>query len=127
MPVTPSGVTDGTLKPDTRIYALLPNGESKLRSYLTHPHGAWLRAGLRNGDQLVSMNGSVVETEGEFNDLLNALHAGDQVKLEVMRAGKLLPVAVKVESYDWPDVKLSQLPAVSTRQQAMLTRWQAGQ
>ena len=68
---------DGTLMPDTRLYAVLPNGESKLRLYLTHSQSAWLRGGLRNGDQLLSVNGSGLETEGEFNDLLNALHVGD--------------------------------------------------
>ncbi|MBL8205839.1 MAG: PDZ domain-containing protein [Blastocatellia bacterium] len=104
----------------------MPNGESKLRLYLTHPQSAWLRAGLRNGDQLVSVNGVAVETEGEFNDLLNTLHVGDQVKLEVMRAGKPLSIAVKVEPYDWPDVKLVQNPAASQRQQMMLASWQAG-
>ncbi len=117
---------DGTLKPDTRIYAVLPNGEGKLRLYLTHPRSAWLRAGLRNGDQLVSVNGSAVETEGEFNDLLNALHVGDRVKLEVIRVSKLLPIVVKVESYDWPDVKLAPNPAASQRQQMILASWQAG-
>ncbi len=118
---------DGTLKPDTRVYALLPNGENKLRLYLTHPRSVWLRAGLRNGDQLISVNGAVVETEGEFNDLLNALHIGDQVKLEVIRGGKLLPITVKVESYDWPDVKLVRNPAASQRQQMILANWQASQ
>ncbi len=118
---------DGTLKPDTRIYALLPNGESKLRLYLTHQQSTWLRAGLRNGDQLLKFNDSVVETESEFNDLLNALHVGDRVKLQVIRADKLLPIAVEVESYDWPDVKLVQNPAASQRQKAILASWQSGQ
>ncbi len=118
---------DGTLKPDTQVYALLPNGESKLRLYLTHPQSVWLRAGLRNGDQLVSVNGSVVETEGEFNDLLNALHVGDRVKLEVMRAGKPRQIMVAVASYDWPDVKLRPIPAASQRQQMILAHWQASQ
>ena len=117
---------DGTLKPDTRVYALLPNGESKLRLYLTHPRSVWLRAGLRNGDQLVNVNGAAVETEGEFNDLLSALHVGDQVKLEVMRAGKLRQIIVAVPSYDWPDVKLRSIPTASLRQQAILASWQAG-
>ena len=118
---------DGALKPDTRIYALLPNGESRLRLYLTHPRSVWLRAGLRNGDQLVSVNGAAVETEGEFNDLLNALHVGDRVKLEVRRAGRLRQIMVDVASYDWPDVKLVQNPSASQRQQAILMNWKAGQ
>ncbi len=118
---------DGALKPDARVYAVLPNSESRLRLYLTHPRSVWLRAGLRNGDQLVSVNGAAVETEGEFNDLLNALHVGDRVKLEVRRAGRLRQIMVDVASYDWPDVKLVQNPAASQRQQAILMNWKAGQ
>ncbi len=116
---------DGTLMPDTRIYGVLPTGESKLRLYLTHPQSAWLRGGLRNGDQLVSVNGCAVETEGEFNDLLNGLHVGDQVKLEVIRAGKQHQIIVNVASYDWPDVTLRPVPAASQRQQTILAQWQA--
>lgn len=126
MKTVKAAAPDGTLKPDTRVYALLPNGESKLRLYLTHPRSVWLRAGLRNGDQLVNVNGAAVETEGEFNDLLSALHVGDQVKLEVMRAGKLRQIIVAVPSYDWPDVKLRSIPTASLRQQAIFASWQAG-
>jgi predicted metalloprotease with PDZ domain len=116
---------DGTLMPDTRLYGVLPAGESKLCLYLTHPHSAWLRGGLRNGDQLVSVNGAGVETEGEFNDLLNTLHLGDQVNLEVIRAGKQHQIIVNVASYDWPDVTLRPGPAASQRQQTILAQWQA--
>lgn len=115
----------GTLKPDVRVYALLPNGESKLRLYLAHPQSAWLRAGLRNGDQLVSVNGAAVEAEGEFNDLLDALHLGDRVKLEVRRAGRLRQIIVAVPSYDWPDVKLRSIPAASQHRRMILANWQA--
>ncbi|MBK7597782.1 MAG: hypothetical protein IPJ07_04320 [Acidobacteria bacterium] len=51
---------------------------------------------------------------------------GDQVKLEVMRAGKLRQIMIDVASYDWPDVKLAQNPAANQRQQMMLASWQAG-
>ena len=116
---------DGTLMPDTRIYGLLPTGESKLCLYLTHPQSAWLFAGIRNGDQLLSVNGSGVETEAEFNDLLNTLHVGDQVKLEVIRAGKQHQINVNLASYDWPDVTLRPSPAANQRQQRILAQWQA--
>ena len=107
--------SDGTLRTDARVYATLPNGESKLRLYLTHSQSAWLGAGLGNGDQLLSVNGLAVETEGEFNDLLNAFRVGERVKVEVMRAGRRLQMAVEMGFYDWPDVRIRQLPAASRR------------
>lgn len=67
-----------------------------------------------------------VETEGEFNDLLNTLHVGDQVKLEVISAGKQHEISVNVASYDWPNVTLRPGPGASQRQQRILAEWEAG-
>ena len=118
---------DGALRPDARVYAMLLSGEDHLRLYLTHPESAWLRADVRNGDQFRSMNGVVVETEGDFNDRLNACHDGNKVKVEVMRAGEPLEIAVDIESYDWPKVKISQVPTGSDCQKAIFAAWQASQ
>lgn len=71
-----------------------------LKLYFDDPNSGWLRAGLLNGDQILKLNGLVVETEGDFNDLLGALHIGDRVKLEVMRAGTFRQVTVDIESFD---------------------------
>lgn len=114
---------DGTLKPDTRLYATLPIGESRLRLYLTHPKSVWVCSGLRNGDQLLSANGLKLETESEFNDLLNALHVGEKVKLEILRGSKTLQITVEAESYDYPEVKISQSLNANEKQKAIFQHW----
>ena len=93
---TKAKAPDGTLQPDTRVYARLLYGEDALRLFLTHPDSAWLGAGLRNCDQLVTVNGLGVATEGGFDDLLKTFKVGDRVKLRVIRAGKTLDVTVAV-------------------------------
>lgn len=118
---------DGTLLPDRRVYAMLLNGESFLKLFVDDPNSAWLRAGVLNGDQLLKFNGSVVETESDFNNLIGALHVGDRVKLEVMRAGSVRQITVVTESYDGPDVKLRELADASNRQKAIFANWNAGQ
>jgi predicted metalloprotease with PDZ domain len=117
---------DGALRADTRVYAMRTGGESRLRVYLTHPMSGWLRAGLRNGDELVRVNGGTVVSEGEFNDLLNGLRVGNEVRLEVLRGGKLLRIGVNVEGYDWPEVKIRPVAGASERQRAIRERWEAG-
>jgi predicted metalloprotease with PDZ domain len=118
---------DGTLLPDRRVYVMLPNGESFLKLYFDDPNSGWLRAGLLNGDQLLKFNGSVVETESDFNGRLEALHVRDRVKLEVMRAGTMRQVTVAIESFDSPDVKIRELADTSNRQKAIFAKWNAGQ
>jgi predicted metalloprotease with PDZ domain len=111
---------DGTLIPDTRVAIPLRNGSHFLYMY---PGGAWMRAGLRNGDQLLKVNGSA----DNFSNLIHGLHVGDHAIVEVKRDGKTLQVAVPIEPFDQPEVKIQELLNPSDRQKAILAQWSAGQ
>jgi len=99
---------DGTLLPDLRVF---------------YPGGAWMRAGFRNGDHVLKLNGSA---EG-IDDRFDALHVGDRATVELMRDGKVRQVTLVIESYDRPEVKIQELANPSDRQKAILARWSAGQ
>jgi len=111
---------DGTLIPDTRVGLPLRNG---LYSLFLYPGGAWMRAGLRNGDQLLKVNGST----DNFSNLIHGLHVGDHATVEVKRDGKNLQITVPMEPFDEPEVKIQELPNPSDRQKAILAQWTAGQ
>jgi predicted metalloprotease with PDZ domain len=111
---------DGTLIPDTRVGLPMRDGSYFLYLY---PGGAWMRAGLRNGDQLLKVNGSV----DNFSNLIHGLHMGDRATVEVKRDGKSLQVTVPMEPFDEPEVKVQELSNPSNRQKAILAQWTAGQ
>ena len=111
---------DGTLIPDTRVGLPMRDGSYFL---VLFPGGAWMRAGLRNGDQLLKVNGST----DNFSKLIHGLHMGDQATVEVKRDGKSLQVTVPMESFDQPEVKIQELPNPSYRQKAILAKWSASQ
>lgn len=110
---------DGTLIPDTRIALPVRNGLHLLYMF---PGGVWMRAGLHNGDQVLTVNGSA----DNFSSLIHGLQVGDHATVEVSRDGKTLQVTVPVEPFDLPEVKIQQLPNPSDRQKAILAQWSAG-
>jgi S1-C subfamily serine protease len=82
-----------------------------------------MRAGLRNGDQLLKVNGSA----DNFANLIYGLNVGDHATVEVKRDGKTLQVTVPIEPFDQPEVKIQELPNPSDRQKAILAQWSASQ
>lgn len=53
------------------------------------------RAGLRNGDIVVSLNGEKVETSTELTRLVGAARPGDILRLEVLREGRRQMIEVR--------------------------------
>ena len=47
--------SDGQPSPDTRVFVNLYDGEPNVRLVSSRPDGAWGRAGLHTGDQIVSI------------------------------------------------------------------------
>jgi predicted metalloprotease with PDZ domain len=111
---------DGTLIPDKRIGLTVRDGSYFL---VVYPGGAWMRAGLRNGDQLLNVNGST----DNFSNLIHELHMGDHATVEVKRDGKSLQITVPMEPFDEPEAKIQELPNPSDRQKAILAQWSASQ
>lgn len=111
----------------TLLEAKFYNGESAPRLYLWDTNNAWGRAGLRTGDELLRFNGSPVETVPDFMKFRDALRSGDNANLEVRHDEKIRQATVTIGSYDWPIVKIQELPNRTERQKAIFTRWSAGQ
>lgn len=56
--------------------------------------GGAANAGLQQGDRILSLNGTLVETTTELTDALSAYSAGDTVELQVARQGQLFTAQV---------------------------------
>ena len=98
-----SGLQEGEVEGDfARILGLrLAPGEVSLSTVL--PDGAAARAGLRAGDQVLSIDGLPVERADAMVEAIRA-RPGDTLQFEIVRAGALLrvPVVPQAEVSDRP-------------------------
>jgi serine protease Do/serine protease DegQ len=58
---------------------------------------AAMKAGVKAGDVIVSVNGSSVERSGDIRERLRSLDAGDEFTLEIMRDRKSMTLKGKIE------------------------------
>lgn len=63
-----------------------------------YPGTAAARSGLRPGDVIVSINGHVIRSEGNFNYRQRLLRFGDVASIRVSRMGQLMDVALTIEA-----------------------------
>jgi predicted metalloprotease with PDZ domain len=113
----------GRPRPDLRVWAYTAPGEQRPRLVVNDPRGAWYRAGLRTGDAVVAMNGVAIESRRAFTTPLRALHTGDRVRLDILRAGRPLTVELQVGGYETTRVTFEDLPQVTPAQRAARERW----
>lgn len=109
----------GRTRPDLRVWARVPAGESEPRLLVTQPDGVWAAAGLGSGDQVVSWNGSPMSGMRDFRSRLRALQVGDEVSLDYRRAGSLAHTTVRITPYRVHRVKLVALPDATAQQRAV--------
>ncbi|MEK6337233.1 MAG: PDZ domain-containing protein [Acidobacteriota bacterium] len=120
---SPALSSDGKPQPDLRISAFSLPDDSVLRIRISNPASAWGRAGLHTGDRLISVDGHPVGTTTDFRSWLGKLHLGDNARLEVMRNGALSQVAVSINGYDRPTVRIVEIADATTAQQKLRTQW----
>jgi general secretion pathway protein C len=68
--------------------------EGKLRGYRVYPGArgggatVFTKAGLRNGDIVIAINGTTLDDPARGNDIFNSLGNSDQARVTVMRNGQ---------------------------------------
>lgn len=122
---SPALSADGKPEPDLRISAFSVADDSGLRLRLTNPASAWGRAGLHTGDRLVSLDGRPVATATDFRAWLGKLHIGDTAQVEVVRAGVVSRLAVLIDGYDHPTVRIEELADATSEQRRLRAQWLA--
>ncbi|MGZ8491057.1 MAG: M61 family metallopeptidase [Gemmatirosa sp.] len=99
---------------------------SRPRLAIPGPHTAWYRAGLRGGDEVVSVRGRPVHSPDHWRAALAGVQPTDSVTVEVLRAGAPVRATVVPGSYQMLRVRLVDLPTVSERQRRLRAVWLRG-
>ena len=123
---SPALSNDGKPAPDLRVAAFRPEGASALKLRIIDPAGAWGRAGLHTGDQLVSLDGRPVATTTDFRSWLGNLHVGDTASVGVERNGIASQVSVLVTGYDRPGVRIEEISEATPERRTLRAQWLAG-
>ena len=121
-------VVDSAGRPlaDVRLSIDFGDESGALSLVLPNPATPWARAGLRTGDQLVSLNGVTVHSTREMQQALSSLHPGDEVPVEVRRNGQATRITVAVTGYSRPRVRFVDVANVTAGQRARRLDWAAG-
>ncbi len=102
----PAADSAGNRIPDMRIWAYPPRSGGKMRVMLQDPAGAWGRAGLHTGQQLVAFNGAPIDSFPSFRRAYRTVKLGDVVPVDIIRNGTTERVNVRVTGYDQPRVRV---------------------
>jgi predicted metalloprotease with PDZ domain len=119
----PTRDAQGAPSPDLRLFAWQPEGETSPALLLTNPSSAWGRAGLHTGDRVVSVDGQPIASPRELRAALIRLKIGDTVRVEVRRPNGAFRATAVVGGYDYPRVRLEEVPTASPRQRERRQRW----
>ena len=87
--------------------------------------GAAARSGLQQGDQLVSIGGSLV-TRANWQAALERYKPGDRVKVQVERYGRTVDVELVIAEPDRFSYRLEELPDVSAETRRLRVSWLSG-
>jgi predicted metalloprotease with PDZ domain len=128
--------TDSMGRPlaDTRASITSFNGVGSLGSYagspprlaLSVPEGSFGRAGLNDGDFIVSVNGAAIATPADFRAAFARAKVGDKYVVVYTRAGVRSQTTATILPYDRLTVGVTDLPTISARQRAVRAAWLAG-
>jgi predicted metalloprotease with PDZ domain len=96
------------------------------RLSIPDPTGAWARAGLLTGDEIVSVNGRPVAGADDFRAATSGVRVGDTVRVVYVRNGAQRTAAVPLAGYQLTRVRIVDLPSVTARQRAVRQAWLRG-
>ena len=92
------GVSVQDLTPDLARAFNIPASQGAVIAQVS-PRSAAARAGLREGDVVLSINGRPVRDSGALRNTVGLLEVGEAVRLEILRDGKPLTLEAKVGEY----------------------------
>ena len=99
---------------------------SRPRLSIPSPLTAWYRAGLRGGDEIVSVRGRPVPSPDAWTAALSGVQPTDSVVVEVLRDGQPFRTTVVPGTYQTLRVRLTDLPTLSERQRRLRGIWLRG-
>ncbi len=92
------GVSVQDLTPDLARAFNIPASQGAVIAQVS-PRSAAARAGLREGDVVLNINGRPVRDGGALRNAIGLLEVGEAVRLDILRDGKALTLEAKVGEY----------------------------
>lgn len=92
------GVSVQDLTPDLARAFNIPANQGAVIAQV-NPRSAAARAGLKEGDVVLSINGRPIRDGGNLRNTIGLLEVGEAVRLEILRDGKPLTLDAKVGEY----------------------------
>ncbi|MFL5808166.1 MAG: PDZ domain-containing protein [Flavisolibacter sp.] len=114
------------LEPDIRVHAYTSPDEKHVLLLIVNPTGIWKRAGLMTGDEMVTINGSAINTTRDFYSIIRRAKINDRLSVQVKRNGVLLKKEVWVLGYKYAAVVIEEIKTMSANQRKCLEQWKAG-
>jgi predicted metalloprotease with PDZ domain len=113
--------------PDLRVAVLPPpSAGGHVRFLQQNVASAWYLPTLRTGTELVAVNGTPVASFQEFRRIVQPLHVGDVVTLDVVRDGRTERVALTLAPWRRARVRAEEIAGATAEQRARRAAWLAG-
>lgn len=119
-------VRDGQPLKDLRLWGWQEGSEPYLRLRVGDPNSVWGAAGLRTGDQLVSVNGAALRSWPELRTFLSNFAIGDTATIAVQRPSGPVTTRVVMRGYDRPVVRILPIEDATERQLSLRRDWIEG-
>ena len=117
--------TDDKGKPmaDLEVYSYQLPGSRIVRIGITDPAGSWGKAGLHTGDEILTVNGSIMKTATDFRQLQRKMQIGDELMIEVHRPTGVFKTKLTIARYKQPSVRIEKINGITKRQESLLGAW----
>lgn len=122
----PASDSAGRLLPDARVGIDFTAPPGVLRLVVTDSTSAFARAGVRTGDELLSVNGTAVSTFAGLRAATSRISVGDTAALQLRRGDRVLDLAVPLAAYRRPRVRFVDAAVVSATERRRRAAWLNG-
>jgi len=95
-----------------------------MRVWIQDPSGAWARAGLHTGQDLVAFNGIKVDSFPDWRRAIRTVTLGSDVPVDIIADGKAERVTVQVAGFRRPRVTIAEDQSSSAAQIERRRQWE---
>jgi len=116
------GVSMVELTPELRAFFGAPNEAGVLVSSVTE-NGPAAKAGVRVGDVITAINGKTVANYHDLRDAIKDNHAGDSVRIDVIRGKNRQTMMATLDEREWPEFRAFKLGNLERELPPMPKEW----
>ena len=116
------GVSMVELTPELRAFFGAANESGVLVSSVTE-NGPAAKAGVRVGDVITAINGKTVANYHDLRDAIKDNHAGDSVRIDVIRGKNRQTMMATLDEREWPEFRAFKLGNLERELPPMPKEW----